>query len=160
MLIVCQNACREHLLGGNVWLLQSAKPTLLICLLYHAKFREMSTWNLSSISPFFIASFTIVCECLGIVHLCAWQWGNLLWLIQQSFSECFIFTSFSFFLNESVLDALVLEAGHHLLYKHPWDSQVKLFVKLNLTNWFLINPQEMLMIVFLSKHRVLWAGNI
>lgn len=59
-----------------------------------------------------------------------------------------------------MLEVPALRAGHHLFHRHPWYFQVKLFVKLNLTNWFLINPQEKLMVVFLNKHRDLWTDNI
>ena len=42
----------------------------------------------------------------------------------------------------------------------PWYFQVKLLMKLNLTNWFLINPQEKLTVVFLNKRGGLWSDHI
>lgn len=141
-IIVHQNTCEEHFLGVNVWLFQSTKLMLLTCLLHWAKLTEMPTLNTSSISPFFIALFIIAYKYLAIVivrmTLC-----KLPWFIDRTSAKPFRMLCFHIILILAKWAcAWALEAGHPLSHKHTWNFQIKLFIKLNLANWFLINPRR------------------
>lgn len=103
-----------------------------------------SAFNMDFVPPSSVALLTMACEGLGCVFVWMMLCNLLYFHINLILAKWTTAWSMSFGSWTSSV---------------PQASKVEFSIKVNVTNWFLISPQE-LMVVFWSKHGGFWTDNI